>query len=154
MVDKTNINGVVIHILKPLYDDRGYFMELIKQPFMDGFDIEQASITMTHLGIIKAFHWHKHQTDVWFALSGYARCVLYDLREGSSTYKKTQTVCMSGIDRKLLVIPPRVAHGYQVLGGAQFCLLYFTNSAYDPSCPDEGRIPFDSIGYDWEVRNR
>ena len=154
MVEEANIAGVAFCSLKARYDDRGYFMELIKPPFIDGFDIQQSSITMTYPRIIKAFHWHGYQTDVWFALSGYARCVLYDLRSESSTYKRVQTVYMNGAEHKLLVIPPRVAHGYQVLGDTPFQLLYFTNKIYDSSCPDEGRITFDSIGYDWEVRNR
>lgn len=154
MVEEANIEGVDIHSLAAHFDDRGCFMELVKYPFVDGFDVKQSSIAMTYPGVIKAFHWHKYQTDIWFALQGYARCVLYDLRNNSPTYKKVQTIYMSGIERKLLVIPPGVAHGYQVLGGTQFYLLYFVNQAYDPANPDEGRLAFDSIGYDWVVRNR
>jgi len=154
MVEKTDIDGVFGIMLKPMIDDRGCFMELMKQSFIEDFIVKQVSMTVAYPGIIKAFHWHERQTDVWFALSGNAKCVLYDLREGSATYKKFKTVYMGESEHKLLVIPPRVAHGYQVLGNSEFQLLYCTNQMYNPTRPDEGRIAFDSVGYDWEIQNR
>ena len=154
MVENTDIEGVFVKQPQPMLDDRGYFMELIKHPFMADFTIKQSSIALTHPGVIKAFHWHKHQTDIWFGLSGNARCVLYDVRGISPTYKKFMTIYMGEPEQKLLFIPAGVAHGYQVLGNKPFKLLYFTNQAYDPSNPDEGRIAFDSVGYDWGVKNR
>jgi len=150
----SRIDGVVCQPLKVINDDRGYFMEVVKQPLPNDFTVKQASITMAYPGVIKAFHHHSKQTDIWCALSGYARCVLYDLRNYSPTYKEFDTIYIGESEYKTLLIPPLVAHGYQVLGNKPFKLLYFMDQVYNPLCPDEGRIAFNSLGYDWEIKNR
>ncbi len=49
----------------------------------------QASWSMSYPGVIKAFHYHEKQDDLWFFPSGHAQVVLYDLRKGSSTKGET-----------------------------------------------------------------
>ena len=48
------------------------------------------------------------------------------------------------------------ASGYQVLGNKPVILFYHVTLAYDPTQPDEQRIPFDDpqIGFDWSIQNR
>ena len=49
-----------------------------------------------------------------------------------------------------------VAHGYRVLGNEPAGLFYHTTEVYDPSDPDELRIPHDDprIGFDWRTKPR
>jgi dTDP-4-dehydrorhamnose 3,5-epimerase len=47
---------------------------------------------------------------------------------------------------QVLRIPPGVAHGFKVLQGPAH-LFYVTSQVYNPE--DEGRIPYDALGYDW-----
>lgn len=137
--------------------DRGNLIELLRddEGLLEKFG--QASLAVTYPGIIKAFHWHEKQADLWFMLNGNAQVVLYDVRNDSPTHKKTQVVYMGELyEPILLLIPKGVAHGYRVLGEKPATLLYFTTQSYDPKNPDEQRIPFDDkeIGFDWTTKNR
>jgi dTDP-4-dehydrorhamnose 3,5-epimerase len=150
------IEGVKTKQVKRFCDDRGYLSEVVKQGEETFIDVKQTTFTKTHPGVIKAFHWHKKQTDVWFVVFGMAQVVLFDLREKSETYQETN-VFYAGDDNPLLIsIPPGVAHGYKVLGNEPVGLFYHTDKPYDPQNPDEERVDFDDpkIGFDWSTKNR
>jgi dTDP-4-dehydrorhamnose 3,5-epimerase len=150
------IEGVVLKPLTVHPDDRGMRMEVLRadDPFFRGFG--QTTLTVTYPGVIKAFHWHRRQDDLWFVVSGMAQCVLHDLREDSPTRGETNVFYLGDHKRALLAIPAGVAHGYRVLGNQPVALFYHTTEPYDPSHPDEERIPFDdpAIGFDWITKNR
>jgi dTDP-4-dehydrorhamnose 3,5-epimerase len=150
------IEGVKIKQIKRHCDDRGFFSEIIKFGEETFAQVKQTSYSQTYPGVIKAFHWHKKQTDIWFFASGMAQVVLYDLREDSSTYQETNVFYMGEANPLLLLIPPGVAHGYRVLGSQPAGLFYHTTEPYNPENPDEERIPFDDpkIGFDWQTKNR
>ena len=150
------IKDVAIKQLKKYADDRGFFTEVIKDGEESFHPVKQTSYTETHPGVIKAFHWHKKQWDVWFVVRGMAQVVLHDMREDSPTKGETQVICAGQDNPVLIAIPPFVAHGYRVLGNEKVCLFYHTSEAYDPADPDEERIAFDDpqIGFDWQTKNR
>ncbi|MBI4975459.1 dTDP-4-dehydrorhamnose 3,5-epimerase family protein [Candidatus Peregrinibacteria bacterium] len=150
------IEGVVIKKLIRHCDDRGCFMEVLRDDDKLLKKFGQTSYTVTYPGVIKAFHYHKKQDDLWFVASGMAQVVLHDLRKDSKTYKETQVI-YAGEDNPLtIVIPVGVAHGYRVLGDKPVCLFYHTTESYKADSPDEERIPFDDkeIGFDWTTQNR
>ena len=150
------IEGVKLKPLKVFCDDRGFLMEVLRadDAFYRGFG--QTTYTLSYPGTIKAFHWHRRQDDLWFVVSGMAQCVLHDLREDSPTRGETNVFYLGDHKRALLAIPAGVAHGYRVLGNQPVALFYHTTEPYDPSRPDEERIPFDdpAIGFDWTTKNR
>src|SRR5690242_7374902 len=120
------IEGVAIKKLVPHSDDRGTLIEVLRadDPFFEA--IHQTTYTEALPGVIKAFHWHKRQKDIWFFVSGRAQVVLYDLRENSGTTVQTQVV-YAGVRNPLLIcIPELVAHGYRVLGNQPAGLFYHT----------------------------
>ena len=150
------IDGVKIKEIKKHFDDRGFFAEIIKFGEDTFKEIKQTSYTETYPAVIKAFHWHKQQFDIWFPVKGSIRIVLYDLREDSPTYKETQVI-YAGEDNPLVVlIPPGVAHGYRVLGVKPALLFYHTDQVYDAANPDEERIDYNDprIGFDWTTKFR
>jgi len=118
--------------------------------------VKQTSYTETYPGVVKAFHWHKKQYDIWFPMKGSLQVVLYDLREDSSTFKQTQVIYAGEDNPLLILIPPKVAHGYRVLGDKRAGLLYHTSEVYDSSNPDEERIAFDDkdVAFDWQTENK
>ena len=71
---------------------------------------------MSYPGVIKAFHYHENQDDLWFFPSGNAQVVLYDLREDSATNGKYRCILYGEENQVMLLIPKGVAHGYRVLG--------------------------------------
>ncbi len=150
------IEGVAVKQMKRWCDDRGFFSEVIKFGEETFHEVKQTSYTETFPGVIKAFHWHKKQWDVWFVLRGMAQVVLYDCREDSKTKGETQVVVCGEDNPVLISIPPGVAHGYRVLGQERVGLLYHTSESYDPKEPDEFRIDFNDpqINFDWSTKNR
>lgn len=150
------IHDIVIKKLVTHSDDRGFFREILRDDDALLQRFGQTSVTKTYPGVIKAFHWHKNQDDIWYVLDGMARIVLYDMRKDSPTYAETQVI-YAGEDNHLIVyIPSGVAHGYQVLGDKPVILFYHVTKSYNPADPDEERIPWDDpvIGFDWSRKNR
>lgn len=148
------IDGVKIKPIKRFSDDRGFFSEIIKFGEETFCEVKQTSYTETYSGVIKAFHWHKKQYDVWFPVKGNMQIVLHDLRWDSPTYKETQVIYAGENNPTLILIPPGVAHGYRVLGSKLASLFYHTSEAYDPANPDEERIAWNDpqIGFDWTTK--
>jgi dTDP-4-dehydrorhamnose 3,5-epimerase len=145
-IKKLNINS----------DDRGFLVEILRADDDIFKEIKQTNYTETYPGVIKAFHWHKKQWDIWFVVSGSAQVVLHDLREDSTTKGAIDVLYLGENNRTVLAIPPGVAHGYRVLGGRPLGLVYYTTETYDSKNPDEQRISFDDqkINFDWSTKNR
>ncbi len=146
------IEGVQIKQLKRFCDERGYFLEILRdddEMMLEHFG--QTSYTISYPGVIKAFHWHRRQDDIWFVSSGMAQIVLHDIREGSATRGRTQVIYAGERDPVAIFIPRGVAHGYRVLGSDPLGLFYHTNQSYNPAEPDEERIPYNDpgVGFDW-----
>jgi dTDP-4-dehydrorhamnose 3,5-epimerase len=53
-----------------------------------------------------------------------------------------------------LLIPPGLAHGYEVIGAQSSSLVYATDRFYNPD--DEGRIPYNDlqIQYGWKTQHK
>ncbi|MDP7179769.1 MAG: dTDP-4-dehydrorhamnose 3,5-epimerase family protein [Candidatus Woesearchaeota archaeon] len=153
METKIPIEGAKVIKLKINKDERGNFIELLRQDqkLMNG--IEQISISTTNPGVIKAFHFHKNQTDIWYVVEGKAYVGLYDNRENSKTKgEKFELILENKEDeRVILVIPKGIAHGYKAVGDKPLTMLYMMDKCYNPSEPDELRIPHDdpNIAFDW-----
>jgi dTDP-4-dehydrorhamnose 3,5-epimerase len=139
-------------------DDRGYFLEVARfgQGMIAGFPATstQVSTALNYPGIIKAFHYHKFQTDYWVPAAGLLQVALVDFRRSSKTFGLKNTLYVGALRPWQLLIPPGVAHGYKVIGEQPSVLVYVTNRTYDPS--DEGRIPYNDAGiaYDWELQHK
>jgi len=150
------IQGVKYKKLVRNSDDRGFFAEVVRDD--EGFvkKFGQLSVSKSNPGVIKAFHYHKKQDDIWFFPAGNARVVLHDLREDSETKGVTEQYFMGEDNPGALLIPIGVAHGYQVLGNQPVVITYLTTESYDPAHPDEERLDWNSpeIGFDWEIKNK
>ena len=139
-------------------DDRGYFLEVqrIGKGLAGDFPKEstQISAALNYPGIIKAFHFHLHQTDCWTPAVGLLQVVLADLRPESATFGSRNTIYVGMLRPWQILIPPGIAHGYKVIGTAPSVLIYATDRFYNPS--DEGRIPHNDpdINYDWELQHK
>ena len=144
------IQGVVLKALKTNYDRRGFFREIIRcndDFFTEGFG--QWSHSLMFGGVTKAWHLHRIQTDWWYVCTGVLRVGLCDMRENSSTYKRTMDLLMGDLyPAQIIKIPPGVAHGCQTVQGP-VNLLYVTSHIYNPD--DELRLPYNDpqIDFDW-----
>lgn len=156
--DKAVIYGVKIEPYALFPDDRGYFLEVarIGQRLVAEFPAEttQVSAALSYPGTIKAFHYHRHQTDFWVPVMGVFQVGLVDLREDSPTFRQKNTIYCGGLKPLQIIIPPGVGHGYKVVSPDSGMLVYVTDRQYTPA--DEGRIAYNhpAIAYDWEIQHK
>jgi dTDP-4-dehydrorhamnose 3,5-epimerase len=150
MKHEFQIQGIEFKPLVTQIDSRGYFRELIRcnDPFFkEGFG--QWSQSFMYNDIIKAWHFHKIQTDYFYVASGVLRIGLCDLRKDSSTYKMTMDFLMGDHQpASIMKVPPGIAHGVKTIQGP-VQLFYITSHVYNPE--DEIRIPYNDpeIKFDW-----
>ena len=145
------IDGVKIKKIETHLDERGYFREILRDDDRILERFGQISMSLTKPGVIKAFHYHKGQDDIFYVVAGNAQLALYDLRKNSKTYKQVYTFNINEAEQNLIFIPRMVAHGYKSLGKKPLLVLYIMSSSYDKKNPDERRISHDDeeIGFDW-----
>jgi len=150
------IEGVQVKKLIKHCDDRGFFTEILRDDDKLLSHFGQASISKTYPGVVKAFHYHENQDDLWYFPNGHAQVVLHDLRKDSPTKGETNVFYMGEDNPMLLLIPKMVAHGYRVLGNEPAVIIYFTTKSYNRENPDEKRLAWDDpdIGFDWSTKNR
>ena len=152
------IEGVRVRAYDLWPDDRGYFLEVvrIKQGLSADFvpEMTQVSAALSYPGTIKAFHFHRQQTDLWAPSQGMFQVALVDLRPESRTFGLKNTLYAGALKPWQIFIPPGVGHGYKVIGENPGMLIYVTNRLYNPQ--DEGRIAYNepSIAYDWELQHK
>jgi len=154
------IPGVAIEAGVTYPDDRGFFTELFRvgaTPLTRDLrqcETLQISMALSYPGTIKALHYHFEQTDFWAPLQGAFQVVLCDLRDGSLTQGKVNTLFLGTLRPWRLKIPPGVGHGYKVVGPETATLIYVTDRFYNPK--DEGRIPYNHpfLNYDWGTQHK
>ena len=155
-----DIDGVELVPLMRHHDDAGSVTELARlvdgQPqALAGFVMRQINYSEIEPGVIKAFHLHLRQTDVWYVPpSDRLLVVLIDVRNGSRTEGVRRRLMLGSGASRLLRIPPGVAHGARNVGTSTGRIIYFTDVHFspDPATSDEGRLPWDHAGPDvWEV---
>lgn len=145
------IEGVKLIPLTTHTDERGFFREILKS---SQCEFGQWSHSMMVTGTIKAWHIHQKQTDYWYVPVGMvkavvARIISYEGKPDNPVkYEAVYQEFLLGDNHvpQVLVIPPGIAHGLKVLQ-APAHLFYITSREYDPA--DEGRMPYDVLGYDW-----
>jgi dTDP-4-dehydrorhamnose 3,5-epimerase len=153
------IGGVEIVDLKRFVDDGGSFLELGRltagaHAALRGFEVKQINYSEMDPGVIKAFHLHRRQTDVWFVPpDDRMLLVLVDARAGSSTENAVRRLILGDGSTRLVRIPPGVAHGVRNLASTRGRIIYLVDTHFspDPDTSDEGRLPWDFAGLDvWE----
>lgn len=148
------IEGVTTKRLEPRADERGALMEILRSddPIYEGF--AQVYATLNYPGVVRAWHWHAHQVDLFTVVQGMVKIVLYDRREGSPTFGEVNEFFVGEQNPIVLRVPEGVYHGYKTIGVAPALLLNFPSQLYNREQPDEMRIPYDSdeVPYDWEIK--
>ncbi|MBI5553767.1 MAG: dTDP-4-dehydrorhamnose 3,5-epimerase family protein [Candidatus Diapherotrites archaeon] len=162
------LEGVEQKPLKFHLDDRGYVYEIVRHTdeiFRAG---EFRQLTFSHLfpGAIKAFHFHRKQTDWVACVQGNVRLVLADFREfwndGKGIEGRESLLRQKVVPKQFFLgeknpvflrIPKGIWHGYCALGHQPASIMYVTDQVYDPS--DEYRVPWDFFGKElWEIQNK
>lgn len=178
-------NMIHVRDLKVHQDDRGYLFEMIHDYELpkpaDGLLRQYYEAKLVPppgrfgqvyvvgnpaRGAIRAFHKHYSLWDYFCIISGTAKFLFVDDRgDGIKEYSykakpgATKEVVVSGDRPQMIAVPPGVFHGWKSLTD-NTVLLSVGSEVYNPSNPDEVRVPPNSFraefgGFDpWEVRGR
>jgi len=145
------IDGVHIKKLKFIRDERGRLMEILRRDDNVFKKFGQAYVTTAKPNAVKAWHYHKKQSDNFFCIFGKMRVGLYDSRKDSRTFGKTQDIVMDFEKPALLTIPPGVWHGFECAGKSEAAIMNLCTHLYEYKKPDEYRVhPFkNTIPFRW-----
>lgn len=145
------IEGVKVKKLKIIPDERGRLMEILRRDDDIFEKFGQVYMTTAFKGVVKAWHYHKIQTDNFTCIAGKMKLALYDPRAESSTYGKIDEFIISLDSPMLVQIPPMIYHGFKSVGEGEAVVVNTVTEPYSPEKPDEFRIdPYaNDIDYDW-----
>lgn len=151
----TLIDGVATRHLRLIPDERGYLMEMLRSDWPEFERCGQVYVTAVYPGVVKGWHYHRKQTDNFICVSGMAKVVLYDSREGSPTKGAINEFFIGDRNPMLLQIPPGVYHGFKGIGEHLTLIVNVPTELYDYADPDEYRLPPHSgdVPYDWSRKD-
>jgi dTDP-4-dehydrorhamnose 3,5-epimerase len=139
------IPGTIIVDLDVHGDERGHFVELLRTRDYPT-DFVQANHSRSKGGVLRGLHYHRHQADLWYVVSGRAQVALADLRT-PGVVPKTATLTLDGNHPRSLYIPSGIAHGFLALTDVD--LIYLVTKEYDAS--DEHGVAWNdpTLAIDW-----
>lgn len=149
------IQGVKVKKLKVILDERGRLMEMLRNDDELFIKFGQVYLTTAYPGVIKAWHYHKIQTDHFVVVHGIMKIVLYDGRKDSTTFGQIDEY-FAGVHNPVLIqIPPMVMHGFKCISEHEAIVINCPTELYNYESPDEYRIdPRSSeIPYNWDRKD-
>ena len=108
-----NIEGVKITPLKIISDDRGSVMHMMRNDSKVFDKFGEIYFSTIFKGKIKAWHLHKEATLNYACVYGEVKLVLFDERNGSSTFGEYQEILLSLKNYNLITIPPNIWNGFK-----------------------------------------
>lgn len=149
------IDGVKVKNLKVICDERGRLMEILRSDDELFIKFGQVYITTAYPGVVKAWHYHKHQTDNMSVVRGMMKIVLYDDREGSNTRGEVNQFFVGENNPILVSIPEMVYHGFKCISETEAMVINVPTNIFDYKQPDEYRIDphKNTIPYDWSRKD-
>lgn len=147
------IDGVLIHPLRKIPDERGTVMHMLKStdPHFEKFG--EIYFSTIYPGVIKGWHAHKTMVINYAVPAGMIKLVLYDARDGSPTKGEIQEIFMGEENYCLVRVPTGVVNGFKAVGNRMAIVANCATIPHDPS--EITRIdPFTpDIPYKWDVKH-
>ena len=155
---KPFIDGATVLPLRSIIGEDGSFCELLRLNQqgeignIPGFKLGQVNRTELLGKVIKAWHLHFKQNELWFVNPESNVLVgLLDLRKDSPTHGISSRLILGGGKTELLLIPKGVAHGSANMTDKPTIIWYFIDQQFNPKDSDELRLHWDVLGHDfWE----
>lgn len=149
------IDGVRVKRLRGHADERGRLMEMLRSDDELFIRFGQVYMTTAYPGVVKAWHFHRKQTDHFVVVRGMAKIVLYDRRDGSPTHGEVNEFFAGEHNPILIQIPPLVFHGFKCISEYEAIIINCPTEVYNYQAPDEHRLPPHSgeIPYDWSRKD-
>jgi len=158
ILEKTNIEDIILLTPRVYKDERGYFMEsynqkkveiLIKDRFV------QDNESVSHKNVLRGLHFQlppHAQSKLIRVIKGSILDIAVDLRKDSSTYGEHFKHVLSGENKKQLYIPVGFAHGFLSL--EDNTILNYKCSDYYSASAEAAIIWNDpQLKIDWGIEN-
>ena len=148
---KSLIDGVGVRRGMVMPDERGRLGEIMRADDQWFEKFGQVYFTTTYPGVVKAWHYHKKQTDHFYVVRGTVKVALFDERQDSPTAGEVNEVYLGEHCPGLVRIPPGVQHGWMCVGQQEAYIVNVVSEMYNHNSPDEYRTdPHDNhIPYSW-----
>jgi dTDP-4-dehydrorhamnose 3,5-epimerase len=148
------IQGVSIHPLKQIPDERGKIMHMLRVDDEHFEKFGEIYFSTVHPGAIKGWHIHKEMTLNYAVIHGSIKLVLYDDRTESQTCGELMELFLGDANYALVTVPPNVWNGFKGIGTITAIV---ANCSSIPHNPNEiNRMdPFENhIPYNWELKHQ
>ena len=145
------IDGVKTKTLRLIADERGWLMEVLRSDDPEFFQkFGQVYVSATYPGVVKAWHYHKHQIDNFACITGMVKLVLVDTRDGSPTKDAVNEFFLGTQNPTLVQVPNLVYHGWKCISTDVSTVVNVPTELYRYTDPDEYRLaPHGTLPYDW-----
>ncbi len=143
------VQGVEIHPLRQITDERGSVMHMIRadSPHFQG--IGEVYFSVVKAGVVKAWKKHRVMTQNIAVPIGEIRLTIYDDRPDSKTRGALQEI-VTGVNHYALVrIPPLVWYGFKGLGKTESMLVNCASIPHDPAEAEQADRDSAAIPYNW-----
>jgi dTDP-4-dehydrorhamnose 3,5-epimerase len=145
------IDGVVIHPLRRIPDERGTIYHMLKRTDAHYRDFGEIYFSSIYQGAIKGWHRHRQMILNYACISGRVKLVLYDERARSPTRGEVMEIFLGPDNYSLVVVPPQVWNGFKGLA-AESIVANCATLPHDRA-EIERKDPFSKdIPYDWTLR--
>jgi len=139
-------------------DARGLFFEWLTDRGFTGFaghslDVRQANCSVSAAGVLRGLHFAQvppSQAKYVTCVSGSVFDVVVDVRVGSPTFGRWDSVLLDDTDRRTIYISEGLAHGFLALQDNS-TVMYLCSAEYNPQrehtiCPTD-----PELGIDWPL---
>ena len=153
--ERRPIDGVRTKPLRLVPDERGWLMEVLRNDESDLFTrFGQVYVSATYPGVVKAWHYHKEQTDNFACVAGMVKLVLIDTRDGSPTNGVINEFFLGTHNPMLVQVPKLVYHGWKCISLEPSLVVNVPDQPYRRDQPDEYRLePHGTLPYDWSRKD-
>ena len=148
------IDGVIIQELKQIVDKRGKVMHMLRcdSPLFEKFG--EIYFSVVNPGVVKAWKRHKKMTQNFAVPIGMIKLVIYDNRDGTISYERTEVLEIGEDNYCLVKIPPLVWYGFQCISFTQALIANCSDIPHDPD-EVEQLDPLNSfIPFKWNIKNK
>ena len=148
------IQGVLVHLLTQIPDERGKIMHMLKEtdPHFERFG--EIYFSMVYPGVVKGWHRHLKMTLHYTVVTGAVKLALYDDRPGSPTHSEVQELFLGESNYCLVKVPPMVWNGFKGVGTVPAIVPNCATIPHDPQEIERVDPASPKIPYDWELKHR
>jgi dTDP-4-dehydrorhamnose 3,5-epimerase len=156
VLEALSIPGAWVFTPQVHHDSRGYFLEYYRaEEFTTdlGYPLElgQANCSNSHQSVIRGVHFSAvppGQAKYVACASGSVHDVIVDVREGSPTFGRFESVLLDDVRRRTVFLEHGLGHAFMALSEAA-TLMYMCSTPYDPTT-EKSVHPLDpSLGITW-----